>query len=142
MRIQPLHSNDPASPPHFSQQQMALKVQKCQSTSISPAGCCMCLEKHSATADQSAHFSGFSLGISTGEMGPTQLFRLDEKSATTEEIRCSQVDGINVIFWEDIEQVFPGVQYVKNGNVTISPMRDSNRNRTSLECDPLQRSPG
>lgn len=65
---------------------------------------------------------------STDDMTPTQSFRLDEKSPI-EEICCSQVGGNNIVFWEDIEQVFPGVQYVKSGNVTISPMRDSNRNR-------------
>ena len=60
-------------------------------------------------------------------MRMTQSFRLDGESDI--EIRCSLVDGIDVIFWEDIEQVFPGAQYVKNGNVTVSPLKDSNGNR-------------
>ncbi|KAF9359990.1 hypothetical protein BGX34_008018 [Mortierella sp. NVP85] len=58
----------------------------------------------------------------------TQSFCLVGKS-DIEEIRCSLVDGTDVIFWEDIEKVFPGVQYVKNGNVTVSPLKDSSGNR-------------
>jgi len=61
-------------------------------------------------------------------MRSTQSFRLVGES-DIKEIHCSQVDGIDVIFWEDIEQVFPRVQYVKSGNVTISTMRDSSGNR-------------
>ncbi|KAK3817435.1 MAG: hypothetical protein J3Q66DRAFT_400763 [Benniella sp.] len=61
-------------------------------------------------------------------MSLTQSFRLVGVS-DIREIHCSQVDGIDVIFWEDIEHVFPGFRSVKSGNITISPMRDSSGNR-------------
>ncbi|KAF9365053.1 hypothetical protein BGX34_011542 [Mortierella sp. NVP85] len=47
-------------------------------------------------------------------MEETQLFRLAGKTATIK-IPCDYVDGQNVVYWEDIEQVFPGVQHVVNG---------------------------
>jgi len=56
----------------------------------------------------------------------TQLFRLAE---VTEEIPCDQVQGQTIIYWEDIVQVFPGVKHVKNGNLTVKMLRDSNENR-------------
>lgn len=42
-----------------------------------------------------------------------------------EEIPCNYVDGQNIIYWEDIELVFPGVKHVKNGRVAINMLRDS-----------------
>jgi len=56
----------------------------------------------------------------------TQLFRL---AGVTEEISCDLVQGQSIIYWEDIVQVFPGVKHVKNGNLSVKMMRDSNRNR-------------
>ncbi|KAF9369003.1 hypothetical protein CPC16_004876, partial [Podila verticillata] len=49
-------------------------------------------------------------------MEETQSFCL---SGTTkiEKIPIQHVDGQNVIYWESIEKVFPGVKYVKNGDV-------------------------
>ncbi|KAI9240922.1 MAG: hypothetical protein BYD32DRAFT_449058 [Podila humilis] len=51
-------------------------------------------------------------------MEETQSFCL---SGTTkiEKIPIQHVDGQNVIYWESIEKVFPGVKYVKNGDVAI-----------------------
>ncbi|KAG0283453.1 hypothetical protein BGZ96_012183, partial [Linnemannia gamsii] len=51
-------------------------------------------------------------------MKETQSFRL---IGTTEVIKIpvQQVDGQNVVYWESIEQVFPGVKCVKNDNVAI-----------------------
>ncbi|KAK3817451.1 MAG: hypothetical protein J3Q66DRAFT_430885 [Benniella sp.] len=63
----------------------------------------------------------------------TQSFRLLGKP-DLKDIVCDQIDGENVIFWEDIEQVFPGVRYTANGNTVISMMRDSNRKRVSPPC--------
>ncbi|KAF9359992.1 hypothetical protein BGX34_008020 [Mortierella sp. NVP85] len=63
----------------------------------------------------------------------TQSFRLVDEPVV-KKIHCSQVDGINVILWEDIEHAFPGLQYVKSGNIIISPMRDSSGNRTVPHC--------
>ncbi|KAK3817449.1 MAG: hypothetical protein J3Q66DRAFT_339926 [Benniella sp.] len=66
-------------------------------------------------------------------MVTTQSFRLIGK-ADLKDIICDQVDGENVVFWEDIEQVFPGVKYITNGNTVISMMRDSNRKRITPQC--------
>jgi hypothetical protein len=61
-------------------------------------------------------------------MVTTQSFRLTGKP-DLKEIVCDQIDGENVVFWEDIEQVFPGIKYITNGNTVVSMMRDSNRKR-------------
>ncbi|KAF9345416.1 hypothetical protein BGX34_004786 [Mortierella sp. NVP85] len=66
-------------------------------------------------------------------MVTTQSFRLLGKP-DIKDIICGQVEGDNVIIWEDIEQVFPGVNYIVNGNTVISMMRDSNRNRIMPQC--------
>ncbi|KAF9349939.1 hypothetical protein BGX34_001493 [Mortierella sp. NVP85] len=66
-------------------------------------------------------------------MVTTQSFRLLGKP-DLKDIICDQVDGENVVFWEDIEQVFPGVKYITNGNTVISIMRDSNRERIRPQC--------
>ncbi|KAH7049602.1 hypothetical protein BKA57DRAFT_492290 [Linnemannia elongata] len=58
-------------------------------------------------------------------MEDTQSFRLIE-STDIEEITCYHISEQNVVYWEDIEQVFPGVKHVKNDKVTISMLRDSN----------------
>lgn len=63
---------------------------------------------------------------------PTQEFRLNGKE-NTEEILCDFVDGQYVVYWEDIEQVFPEVKQVKNGKVTVTMMRDTNRGRRARE---------
>ena len=61
-------------------------------------------------------------------MEDTQSFRL-LGSTDIEEILCDQVDGQKIVYWEDIEQAFPGVQKVKSGRLLVSMMRDSNRIR-------------
>jgi len=63
-------------------------------------------------------------------MDETQHFRL-AGTTTVEKIDYDHVDGHNVIYWEDIELVFPGVKHVKCNDVTVKPLRDSNRNRSS-----------
>ncbi|KAF9349876.1 hypothetical protein BGX26_011894 [Mortierella sp. AD094] len=42
-----------------------------------------------------------------------------------EKIPVEHVDGKKVLYWEDIDIVFPGVKRLKNGEVTINLMRDS-----------------
>jgi hypothetical protein len=44
-------------------------------------------------------------------------------------IPCDHLDGQGIVYWDDIEQVFPGVKYVERGNVAINLLRDSNRVR-------------
>ncbi|KAI8358931.1 hypothetical protein B0O80DRAFT_484973 [Mortierella sp. GBAus27b] len=57
-------------------------------------------------------------------MEAIQSFRL---AGTTDilEIPCDQDDGHNVIYWHDILDAFPGVQYVKNGKTLIKKLRDT-----------------
>ncbi|KAI8594416.1 hypothetical protein EDD21DRAFT_449399 [Dissophora ornata] len=61
-------------------------------------------------------------------MEDTQSFRLIGKS-DIEKIPLDNVNGQNIVYWEDIQQVFPGVKYVKNGEVAVTMMRDSHRIR-------------
>ncbi|KAF9345116.1 hypothetical protein BGX34_005023 [Mortierella sp. NVP85] len=66
-------------------------------------------------------------------MDTTQQFRL-QGEPSIEEITCDQFDGQNIVYWEDIEQVFPGVKHVKCGKITVSLMRDSSRTRVTPHC--------
>ncbi|KAI8596822.1 hypothetical protein EDD21DRAFT_236094, partial [Dissophora ornata] len=61
-------------------------------------------------------------------MEDTQSFRLIGK-LDIENIPLDNVNGQNIIYWEDIKEVFPGVKYVKNGERTVTKMRDSHQNR-------------
>ncbi|KAF9344467.1 hypothetical protein BGX34_005636 [Mortierella sp. NVP85] len=58
----------------------------------------------------------------------TQTFRL-AGNTTTKKIPCDHVNGISVIYWEDIEQGFPGVLHIMNGEVLVTLLRGSNGNR-------------
>ncbi|KAI8600100.1 hypothetical protein EDD21DRAFT_142096, partial [Dissophora ornata] len=66
-------------------------------------------------------------------MVDTQSFRLIGKS-DIEKIPLGNVNGQNIVCWEDIRQVFPGVKYVKNGEVVVSMMKDSHRIRIEPHC--------
>ncbi|KAF9362269.1 hypothetical protein BGX34_006494 [Mortierella sp. NVP85] len=46
------------------------------------------------------------------------------------DILCDNVNGQNVVHWIDIEQIFPGVKYVKRGNIAVTFMKDPNLNRS------------
>jgi len=61
-------------------------------------------------------------------MDVTQSFRLTGQT-DTEEIPCDCVDGDNIIYWEDIEQIYPRVKYIKNGSTAVKLLRDSEQNR-------------
>ncbi|KAI8595623.1 hypothetical protein EDD21DRAFT_420478, partial [Dissophora ornata] len=63
----------------------------------------------------------------------TQSFRLTGKSDIIN-IALVNVNGQNVVCWEDIQEVFPGVKYVNNGELTVSKMRDSNQKRIEPHC--------
>ncbi|KAF9961236.1 hypothetical protein BGZ72_004377 [Mortierella alpina] len=63
----------------------------------------------------------------------TQLFRLFGKEDIVE-ITVDQLDGQTIVYWEDIEQVFPGVQHVMHGRVAVSMLRDSSRLRITPLC--------
>ncbi|KAF9364114.1 hypothetical protein BGX34_002481 [Mortierella sp. NVP85] len=61
-------------------------------------------------------------------MDVTQSFRLTGQT-DIEEIPCDCVDGDNIIYWEDIEQIYPGVKHVKNGSTAVKLLRNSEQNR-------------
>ncbi|KAF9274048.1 hypothetical protein BGZ68_000966, partial [Mortierella alpina] len=42
------------------------------------------------------------------------------------EIPLRQINEQNVILWEEIEELFPGVKYIMNGRTVVSKLRDSN----------------
>ncbi|KAF9944207.1 hypothetical protein BGZ72_002660, partial [Mortierella alpina] len=62
-------------------------------------------------------------------MEETQSFRLIGTSEI-EKIPIQHVDGQDFVYWEDIEQVFPAIKHVKNGDVTVTMARDSGGIRT------------
>ncbi|KAF9079510.1 hypothetical protein BGX23_003869, partial [Mortierella sp. AD031] len=52
-------------------------------------------------------------------MEETQSFRVAGTTTDIENIDVDNVNGQNVIFWEDIKQVFPGVQHIRNGSSVV-----------------------
>ena len=61
-------------------------------------------------------------------MEDTRSFRLIETTDTVE-ITINHVDGQNIIYWEDIEQAFPGVKRVRSGKSMIKFLRGSDQQR-------------
>jgi len=61
-------------------------------------------------------------------MDDTQHFCL-AGTTSLKKISYEHVDGHNVIFWEDIKRVFPGVEQVECDGVVVSLLRDSNHKR-------------
>ncbi|KAG0282047.1 hypothetical protein BGZ97_009159, partial [Linnemannia gamsii] len=59
-------------------------------------------------------------------MEDTQSFHLIE-TMDTMEITLNHVDGQNIVYWKDIEQVFPGVKRVRNGKSVIKFLRRSDQ---------------
>ncbi|KAG0222217.1 hypothetical protein B0O80DRAFT_429027 [Mortierella sp. GBAus27b] len=72
-------------------------------------------------------------------MHAAQAFRL---SGTTniKTIPYELAGDQSVVYWEDIEQVFPGVQYIENNGVTLNFVRDSQGVRVVPHC--LKHHPG
>ncbi|KAF9960860.1 hypothetical protein BGZ72_005696 [Mortierella alpina] len=67
-------------------------------------------------------------------MAKTQSFRIAGSTADIENIDVDSINGLNVIYWEDIEQVFPGVRLIRNGSSVVKLLRDSNRERITPHC--------
>ncbi|KAF9356321.1 hypothetical protein BGX26_005426 [Mortierella sp. AD094] len=61
-------------------------------------------------------------------MEELQSFRIIGATTDVKYIDVDDIDGLKVIYWEDIEQFFPGVLHVQNGKVAVKLLRDSNRN--------------
>ncbi|KAF9901733.1 hypothetical protein EC991_005742, partial [Linnemannia zychae] len=57
-------------------------------------------------------------------MEETQSFRLIGREEIVK-ISVSNVGGQNVVYWDDIQEVFPGVQHVQNGDVAVNKLKDS-----------------
>lgn len=57
-----------------------------------------------------------------------QAFRL-AGTTTVKYIVVDHVNGQDVIFWEDIQRVFPTANLVQHGSVVINMLRDSNGTR-------------
>lgn len=62
-------------------------------------------------------------------MEETQSFRVVGTTTDIENINVDSVNGQNVIFWEDIKQVFPKVQHIRNGSSVVKLVRDLNQTR-------------
>ncbi|KAI8604594.1 hypothetical protein EDD21DRAFT_411928 [Dissophora ornata] len=60
-------------------------------------------------------------------MADTQSFRLIGQ-LDIEKIPLSNINGQNIVYWSDIQQIFPGVKHLKNGDVAVTMMRDSQEN--------------
>ncbi|KAI8358990.1 hypothetical protein B0O80DRAFT_485021 [Mortierella sp. GBAus27b] len=55
-------------------------------------------------------------------METTQSFRQDGGTKVLE-LPCDQDDGHSVIYWDEILDVFPGAQYIKNGNTIVRKLK-------------------
>lgn len=60
-------------------------------------------------------------------MEEIQFFRVSGKT-DIEKLPCHHVNGQSIIYWDDIEQAFPGVSHVKNDDVPIKLLSDSTGN--------------
>ncbi|KAI8597905.1 hypothetical protein EDD21DRAFT_446640 [Dissophora ornata] len=66
-------------------------------------------------------------------MAEYQSFRV-AGTTTVGNINVDNVDGQNIIYWDDIEQLFPGVQSIRNGTFLVRLLRDSKRARIEPLC--------
>ncbi|KAF9900323.1 hypothetical protein EC991_007478 [Linnemannia zychae] len=60
-------------------------------------------------------------------MEETQSFRLNGKTDTVE-IPVNFIGGQNTVYWSDIQQVFPRVKHIQNGNIVVTYLRNSDGN--------------
>ncbi|KAF9965767.1 hypothetical protein BGZ70_004153 [Mortierella alpina] len=65
-------------------------------------------------------------------MENTQLFRLNGEP-DIKKIDCDQADGQNVVYWDDIQQLFPGVRYIMNDESLVKIMKDSSGRRATTD---------
>ncbi|KAG0255402.1 hypothetical protein BGZ95_005767, partial [Linnemannia exigua] len=61
-------------------------------------------------------------------MEETQSFRLNGATDILE-ITVSCIGGQNIVYWDDIEEVFPAASHVLNGKVVVNRLKDSEGNR-------------
>ncbi|KAF8977008.1 hypothetical protein BGZ52_007467, partial [Haplosporangium bisporale] len=67
-------------------------------------------------------------------MKEIQSFRVADSTTNIVNFDVDNVDGQNVIYWEDIKQAFPGVQYIRNGSTVVKFLRDLNHTRILPHC--------
>ncbi|KAF9291741.1 hypothetical protein BGZ68_002460 [Mortierella alpina] len=69
-------------------------------------------------------------------MSETQSFRVAGSTTYTEKIEVHNIIGQNknIIYWEDIELVFPGVRYIRSGSSVVPFLRNSDGNRLEPLC--------
>ncbi|KAF9371626.1 hypothetical protein BGX21_005063, partial [Mortierella sp. AD011] len=63
-----------------------------------------------------------------------QGFRVAGTTTDVQKIYVDKIDGQNIIFWEDIERVFPRVQHVQNGEFVVKLLRDLNQTTITPHC--------
>ncbi|KAF9328858.1 hypothetical protein BG006_008024 [Podila minutissima] len=66
-----------------------------------------------------------------------QSFRLAgsmDEAVTRIEVSLDEQTGQKLVFWDDIEDQFPGIQSVKDGDIAVSFARDSKRKRIEPLC--------
>ncbi|KAG0221090.1 hypothetical protein BGX31_010198, partial [Mortierella sp. GBA43] len=68
-------------------------------------------------------------------MDATQSFRLFG-GTDIRVLFCDQHEGQNVIYWEDILEVFPGARYVKDGNNVIKKLKGSGKESHRIKHHP------
>lgn len=56
----------------------------------------------------------------------TQAFRIAGTQTGIVSINVEHTQGHNVIFWEDIENVFPKVRLVQRSGAVVNMLRDEN----------------
>ena len=59
-------------------------------------------------------------------MGHTQTFRHPGNPVRIVKIDVHQVRDHNVVFWKDVEIIFPGVRHVQKAHVVITEQKDEN----------------
>ncbi|GJJ68410.1 hypothetical protein EMPS_00756 [Entomortierella parvispora] len=68
-----------------------------------------------------------------GIMEKSQGFRVAGTTADIEYIAVNHAKEQDVIFWEDIQRVFPGVKFVRRGHVVLSMLRTQNGDKYNPE---------
>ncbi len=62
-------------------------------------------------------------------MSDVQSFRVAGATTDILTIDVHNVNGQSVVYWEDIEQVYPGVSHIRNGHAAVSLLRGADHTR-------------
>jgi len=58
-------------------------------------------------------------------MEKNQAFRVAESANEIEYLAVDHVQGHDVIFWREIQEVFPKVKHVRHGRVVLSKLKEA-----------------